>query len=122
MEAERAMPYRGRVQGGAMSTRIAIVGAGNVGGNLGMRFSSSGFPVRFGVRAGSDVSALLAECAKGTTSSTPEEACAWGEVVYLAVPGKVALDVARSLPLDGKIVVDCNNPLTWNDGPVWAPP
>jgi len=24
--------------------------------------------------------------------------------------------------LKGKIVVDCNNPLTWKDGPVWAPP
>src|SRR5205085_6992583 len=22
----------------------------------------------------------------------------------------------------GKIVVDCNNPLTWKEGPVWAPP
>ncbi len=24
--------------------------------------------------------------------------------------------------LEGKIVVDCNNPLVWKEGPVWAPP
>jgi hypothetical protein len=32
--------------------------------------------------------------------------------------------VTRSLAaeLAGKIVVDCNNPLVWKEGPVWAPP
>ena len=34
----------------SMTTRIAVIGAGNVGGNLGARFSNAGFPVRFGVR------------------------------------------------------------------------
>ncbi len=108
----------------AASTRIAIVGAGNVGGNLGSRLSQSGFAVRFGVREGADVAALLATCGKDASSSSPAEAAAWADVVFLAVPGTVALEVARSLagPLAGKIVVDCNNPLTWKDGPVWAPP
>lgn len=104
-------------------TRIAIIGAGNVGGNLGKRLSQSGFEVRFGVREGTDVKALLAECGKNASSSGLAEAAAFGDVVFLAVPGPVALDVARSLAdaLAGKIVVDCNNPLTWKDGPVWAP-
>ncbi len=107
----------------AASTRIAVIGAGHVGGNLGTRLSQSGFAVRFGVREGTDTKALLAAC-KDATSATPAEAAAWGDVVFLAVPGNVALDVARSLAamLAGKIVVDCNNPLTWKDGPVWAPP
>jgi hypothetical protein len=95
-----------------------------VGGNLGARLSTSGFPVRFGVRPGSDVKDLLAGCAKDASTADVAGAAAWGEVVVLAVPGKVAVDVARSLAkeLEGKIVVDCNNPLTWRDGPVWAPP
>ena len=44
--------------------------------------------------------------------------------MFLAVPGSAAVDVARGLAaeLAGKIVVDCNNPLTWKDGPVWTPP
>jgi NADPH-dependent F420 reductase len=106
------------------STRIAVIGAGNVGGNLGIRFSNAGFPLQFGVRAGGKKEPPLAECAAGTSVSEPAEAAAWSDVVFLAVPGSVAVEVARSLAdkLAGKVVVDCNNPLIWKDGPVWAPP
>jgi 8-hydroxy-5-deazaflavin:NADPH oxidoreductase len=104
------------------STRVAIIGAGNVGGGLGIRLSQSGLPVKFGVKPGSDVKALLAQC-KDASATAPEEAAAWGEVVFFALPANVAVDVARSLAgtLRGKVVVDCNNPLTWQEGPVWAP-
>jgi NADPH-dependent F420 reductase len=108
-----------------MSTlRIGMIGAGNVGGSLGARLSTSGFPVKFGLKDDKDRAALLGKCAKDATTGTPEEAAAFGDVVFLAVPGSVALDVARSLAkhLEGKVVVDCNNPLTWKDGPVWNPP
>jgi NADPH-dependent F420 reductase len=106
------------------ATKIAVIGAGNVGGNLGTRLSKSGFPVRFGVKAGADVKDLLAACEKDAAAVDVAEAAAWGELVVLAVPGSVALDVARSIAkqLEGKIVVDCNNPLTWKEGPVWNPP
>jgi hypothetical protein len=107
----------------AATTRVAIIGAGNVGGGLGIRLSASGLPVKFGVRGDTDIKSVLAQC-KDATAATPDEAAAWGEIVFLAVPGSVALEVARSLagPLDGKIVVDCNNPLVWKDGPVWSAP
>lgn len=106
------------------STKIAIIGAGNVGGNLGVRFASAGFPVQFGVKADAKKKAPLEECGGGASAHDPAEAAAWADVVFLAVPGSVAVDVARSLAdkLAGKVVVDCNNPLTWKDGPVWAPP
>lgn len=105
-------------------TRIAVIGSGNVGGSLGTRLSNSGFEVKFGVRDVDDkVKAVLAKT-KGATTGTPEEAAAWGDIVFLAVPGSVALDVAKGLAkqLEGKVVVDCNNPMTWKDGPVWNPP
>src|SRR5262245_50652950 len=99
-------------------TRIAMIGAGNVGGSLGSTLANAGFPVRFGVRAGADVAALLAR-SKDASSSDPADAAAWGEVVFLAVPGSAAVDVAKGLApsLAGKIVVDCNNPLVWKEGP-----
>ncbi len=105
------------------STRVAIIGAGNVGGGLGIRLSQSGLAVKFGVKPGSDVKALLAQC-KDASATAPEEAAAWGELVFLALPANVAVDLSRSLAasLRGKVVVDCNNPLTWQEGPVWAPP
>lgn len=105
------------------TTRVAIIGAGNVGGGLGIGLSNRGLPVKFGVRGDTDVKGLLAQC-KDATAATPDEAAAWGEVVFLAVPGAVAVEVARSLAgaLAGKVVVDCNNPLVWKEGPVWSPP
>jgi 8-hydroxy-5-deazaflavin:NADPH oxidoreductase len=105
------------------ATRIAVIGAGNVGGGLGIRFSQSGFPVKYGVKPGGDIKKVLDE-SKGAEAAAPAEAAAWGEIVFLAVPGSVAVEVAKGLAdaLAGKIVVDCNNPLVWNEGPVWSPP
>lgn len=107
-----------------MSTRISIIGAGNVGGNLGRTFTRAGLSVRFGVRRPAEIAALVEACGSNASASEPAEAAAWGEVVFLAVPGPAALDVARSLAdaLVGKIVIDCNNPLVWKQGPVWTPP
>lgn len=105
-------------------TKIAVIGAGNVGGGLGATFSKAGLPVKFGLKdASSDAKDLLARSKDATTADAPT-AAAWADVVFLAVPGNVALDVAKGLAkqLEGKIVVDCNNPLTWKEGPVWNPP
>jgi NADPH-dependent F420 reductase len=106
------------------STKIAIIGAGNVGGGLGVRFAQSGFSVKFGVRDAKDNEALRKECGPNASIATPAEAAAWGDVVFLALPGSVALEVAKSLAeqLEGKVVVDCNNALVWKEGPVWNPP
>lgn len=102
--------------------RIAVIGSGNVGGNLGVRLSRAGFPVHFGVRDTAGNDELLARCAKDAAAVPVAEAVAWAEVVFLAVPAPAAVELARGLDLDGKIVVDCTNPLTWKEGPVWAPP
>lgn len=106
-----------------MATKVAIIGAGNVGGNLGARLSNAGVAVKFGVKPGKDLGALLAR-SKDATVDDAAAAAAWGDVVFLAVPGSVAVEVAGSLAksLEGKVVVDCNNPLVWKEGPVWNPP
>jgi NADPH-dependent F420 reductase len=101
---------------------IGIIGAGNVGGGLGATLSKAGLRVRFGLKDAKDAKELLARC-NGASAGTAAEAARFGDVVFMAVPGSVALDVARGLAseLEGKVVVDCNNSLTWKDGPVWAP-
>jgi hypothetical protein len=104
-------------------TKVAMIGAGNVGGNLGVRLSKAGVSVRFGVREGTDASAVLARCAPGTEAVAPAEAAAWADVVVLAVPGGVAREAATALGgLSGKVLLDCTNPLRWDGGPVWDPP
>jgi predicted dinucleotide-binding enzyme len=80
--------------------------------------------VQFGVRDEVDTKALLARCGKDASAASPSAAALWGDLVFLALPADAAVEVARSLAtqLEGKVVVDCTNPLTWNGGPVWAPP
>jgi predicted dinucleotide-binding enzyme len=101
---------------------IAILGAGNVGGNLGVRLAASGYTVKFGVRPGSDNGELVARAGARAEALPLSEAAKAADIVFIATPTAVAVAVAREAGVAGKIVVDCTNPLTWNDGPVWAPP
>ena len=101
---------------------IAILGAGNVGGNLGVRLAASGFAIKFGVRSGSDVKDLLSRAGARAELLSPQAAAAAADIVFIATPTAVAVQVAQEAELGGKIVVDCTNPLTWDDGPVWSPP
>lgn len=109
-----------------MSETLAIIGTGNVGAALGVRLAAAGFPIRFGVRSDKDRAALLERVAAvggQAEFSSPAEAAAAADLVFLAVPGPASLDAARSLALaPGKILVDCNNPIRWDAGPVWNPP
>lgn len=118
------MSERGTGHDTGTITKIAVIGAGNVGGALGVRLAQAGFTVRFGVRASKDLGALLEAAGPNAGAESPEEAARFGELVVLAVPGAVAVQVAESLggALAGKVVVDCNNPLRWDAGPVWTPP
>jgi predicted dinucleotide-binding enzyme len=102
--------------------KVAIVGVGNVGAALGERLSRAGFAVRFGVKAGADVGALLDKCGPGASAAPVAEAAAWADLVFLAVPPAALGDVvAQGGGFEGKIVVDCNNPVGWKDGPALAP-
>src|SRR5687767_14728604 len=103
--------------------KIAILGAGNVGGNLGIRLAQSGYEVRFGLRAGSDASEVLSKAGARASATNIADAVANADVVFVAVPGPAVIDAVRGAgSLAGKIVVDCNNAVGWKDGPKHAPP
>jgi NADPH-dependent F420 reductase len=98
--------------------RIAIIGAGNVGGTLGTRWAQKGHQVLFAVRNPADekVKALVAK-APGTRAASVADATAASEVVTLSVPWEAAEEAIRSAgDLSGKIVVDATNPLAAGDG------
>lgn len=102
---------------------IAILGAGSVGQALGERLLESGLSVRYGVRDPAASRAGLVGVLARVTVELPAAAVADAQIVLLAVPAGAAIDVARSAgSLDGKVVIDCTNPLRWENGPVWAPP
>ena len=94
--------------------KIAVIGAGNVGGTLGRRWSETGHEVIFGVRdpAAGKIRDLLDRCAPGTRAVTPAAAAADADIVVLAVWWDAIEGVVASLgDLAGKIVIDCTNPL-----------
>jgi predicted dinucleotide-binding enzyme len=95
--------------------KIAIVGAGNVGGTLGKRWAALGHEVKFGVRDAGDakVKELLAAAPRSSAASV-RDAAAYADVVVLSVPW-TAIDDALSqagTALDGKVLLDCTNPLS----------
>ncbi len=93
--------------------RIAIIGVGNVGGNLGRLWAARGHEISFGVRDvhAEKVRALLKDAGPTATAASIADAVANAEVVVLAVPWDVAEEVVRSTGLSGKILVDATNPI-----------
>jgi predicted dinucleotide-binding enzyme len=94
--------------------RIAIIGAGNVGGTLGRAWAKAGYEVMFGVRDPSSrkVAALLATTGGRATAGPVAEAATFGTVVALCTPWDSTESAVRgSHDLAGKILLDCTNPL-----------
>lgn len=98
-------------------SRIAIVGTGAVGQALGTRLAQARVPFVYGARDPSENASLPGRVVRVS------EAIGDAEIALLAVPASAAvaaLAVEQARP--DQIVVDCTNPLVWEDGPVWSPP
>jgi NADPH-dependent F420 reductase len=94
--------------------KIAIIGAGNVGGTLGKAWAKKGHQVFYGVRHPDDdkVRDLLKVIGNKAQAGTVAEAARFGEVVVLATPWRATQTAIQSAgSLAGKIVIDCINPL-----------
>jgi predicted dinucleotide-binding enzyme len=86
--------------------KIAVLGAGKVGGALGRLWSAKGHDVVYGVP--DPQSPKLA----GKRAATNEQAAAGAHVIALCVPWASAEAALQACgDLDGKIVIDATNPL-----------
>jgi hypothetical protein len=91
--------------------RIAIIGAGNVGGALARGWARAGHEVLLGARDPKDTR-LAPLAAAGARAVAPADAAAAAGVVKLALPWHAAEAAATGLgDLAGKVVIDCTNPL-----------
>jgi predicted dinucleotide-binding enzyme len=91
--------------------RIAIIGAGNVGGGLGKALSGVGHQVVFGVRDpdSTKTQTALAEVGEAT-AATPSEAVNGADVIVFALrPVAIGATVRELPPLDERIVIDAMN-------------
>src|SRR5688572_16916147 len=91
--------------------RIAIIGAGNVGGSLGAALTQAGHEVVFGVRdPDSDKSRAAMSAAPGAGAAAPRDAVAGADVVGFALRGAAVPDAISQLPpLAGRVVIDAMN-------------
>jgi predicted dinucleotide-binding enzyme len=94
--------------------KIGIIGAGKVGGALGMSWAKAGHQVKFGVRepGGPKHRGLLDACGGNATAGSTAEAAAFGEALVLATPWDATQTALSSCgSLQDKVLVDCTNPL-----------
>ena len=95
--------------------KLAIIGAGNVGGTLGTAWAQkAGHEIFFGVRnpASDKTQALVRTLGGKARAGTPAEAAAFGEFIVLTTPWPAAEAAIRSIgDLNGRIVLDATNPL-----------
>ncbi|MBK8976109.1 MAG: NAD(P)-binding domain-containing protein [Planctomycetes bacterium] len=94
--------------------KIAIIGAGNVGGALGAAWSKGDHDVVFAVREpdGERTRALLAELGGRARATHVIEAVAAADVVVLATPWPATEAALRAAgDMTGKVLLDCTNPL-----------
>jgi predicted dinucleotide-binding enzyme len=95
--------------------RIAILGAGDVGGTLGRKWAKAGHSVAFGVKNPDSERArsLQEDLGEHILIGSPAEALAQGDIVLLAVSGSVVdeLIADNAVLLDHKIIIDATNKL-----------
>ena len=107
----------------AQAETIAVIGTGNVGSALGPEFAALGHTIVYGSRTPNeqDVKDLVARTGNGATATTQAEAVQGADIVVLAVPGALAVDITRSLgDLSGKIILDPTNVVNRNTGDGYA--
>jgi hypothetical protein len=89
--------------------KIAILGFGNVGAQLGKLWVAKGHEVTAGLREGSKDRPKASDA--GASVATPADAVKAAEVVVIALPWPAVESTLKGLPLDGKVVMDAVNPM-----------
>lgn len=94
--------------------KVGIIGAGDVGGTLGMRWRQKGHEIMFGIRnrQSRNVQKLI-ELDKNLQFGEIRETVAFGDVIVFAVPWtSVEETILTAGNLTDKILIDPTNPLT----------
>ena len=96
--------------------RIAVIGAGNVGGTLGRRWADAGHVVAFGVRQPDEGADAIRGSSTRVRVGEIGQALQGADVVLLATPWSAVSDAleragASAGALDGLPLLDATNPL-----------
>jgi len=105
---------------GAAKLKIGVIGSGRLGGTVGSLWVKAGHPVLFSSRHPDQLKDLVAELGPLARAGMPQEAAAFGDVVFVAVPYGALPQVGRDLAptLKGKVVLDACNAVASRDGAI----
>lgn len=103
---------------------VAIIGTGDMGDSLGLRFTELGYDVVYGSRQpeGEKAQSVLRATGGNSRVTSQHDAAQAGDIVILAVPWPAMETVAQNLgSLDGKIVIDISFPHKQGDDGYYVP-
>lgn len=104
--------------------KIGMIGSGNVGSALGGALLRAGHEVMFSSRTLANDEALAKKLGGKARAGTPQQAAAFGEVLFFSVPYRALPELGKTLANDikGKVIVDACNPYPNRDGDIanWA--
>ena len=100
--------------------KIGVIGAGHIGGTIGGLWIKAGHPVFLSSRHPEELQDLVARLGPLAQAGTVDQAIAFGDVVFIAVPygalPQIGKDYGKSLA--GKIMLDANNAVASRDGAI----
>jgi predicted dinucleotide-binding enzyme len=101
-------------------TKIGIIGAGHIGGTIGALWAKAGHPVFFSSRHPEELKDLVERIGPLAQAGTVDQAIAFGDVIFLAVPYGVLPQIGKDYgkSLAGKIVLDADNAVAARDGAI----
>jgi 8-hydroxy-5-deazaflavin:NADPH oxidoreductase len=100
--------------------RIGVIGSGHIGGTIGGLWVKSGHPVLFSSRHPEELKDLVAGLGELAKAGTVDQAIAFGDVLFIAVPyaGLPQIGQDYGAALKGKIMLDACNAVTARDGSI----
>jgi 8-hydroxy-5-deazaflavin:NADPH oxidoreductase len=100
--------------------RIGIIGSGHIGGTIGGLWVKAGHPVLFSSRHPEELKDLVAGLGVLARAGSVDQAIAFGDVVFIAVPYGALPQIGRDYngALKDKIVLDAGNAVAARDGAI----
>ncbi|MGB8564336.1 MAG: NAD(P)-binding domain-containing protein [Pseudolabrys sp.] len=105
---------------GSSPTRTGIIGSGNIGGTIGGLWVKKGHSVFFSSRHPDELKDMVAKLGSLAQAGTVEQAVAFGDVLFIAVPYGAIPQIGKdySAAMKGKVMLDACNAVSSRDGAV----